>query len=231
MQENELFQNTEEIVNWTYPGTVLYYKDCDLKPAVQEQFTKDKILRNGYFLDVSWKGAGMKFNTRFLIASNKAAKLYEVNPANERFGHCCINANSYFKVLDIYRIGDKTQIFLLHIPAKGVPYFRQVQSNLDEIIIEKARKSFDEKINMQPLLDLLDKFWVERTNFPVGMDGYNKFYPLDSITPLPPGGEPLFNGIRSLTKDSSELNVPEPIPGLKSGEMKKGGFLGKLFGK
>ncbi|WP_430401740.1 hypothetical protein [Fluviicola sp.] len=231
MQENELFQNSEEIANWTYSGATLYYKDCDLKSAVSEKFIPGQILRNGYFLDVSWKGAGIKLNTRFLIASSKAAKLYEVNPANERFGHCCINANSYFKVLDIYKIGDKTQIFLLHIPAKGVKYFRQVQSNIDTDFIQKARDSFDNKINMEPLPELLEPFWLERTNFPVGMDAYDKFYPLDSLTPLQKEAQPLFSGIRNLTGDTSELNVPEPIIFSNPGSDEKGGFWKKIFGK
>lgn len=36
MQENELFQNTEAIANWTYPGATLYYKDCELKLIQKE---------------------------------------------------------------------------------------------------------------------------------------------------------------------------------------------------
>ena len=208
---NELFNNTEEIFNWTYPGATLYYKDCDLTASVIEQFEKDNIIRNGYFLDVSSRGAGIKFNTRFLIASAKAARLYEINPDNTRFGHCCINANSYFKILDIYKLGGKTQIFLLHIPAKGVGYFNQVSSNMDEDFIKKARVSFDNKINAEPLSDLLDPFWVKRTNFPVGMDGYNKFYSLSTLSPLPKQGEPLFDGIRNLTGDTTDINIPTPF--------------------
>jgi hypothetical protein len=242
-QANELLKNTEEIFNWTYPGATLYYKDCDLTESVIKQFEKDSIIRNGYFLDVSWKGAGIKFNTRFLIASSKAAKLYEINPDNERFGHCCINANSYFKVLDIYKLGEKTQIFLLHIPAKGIEYFGRVSSNVDEDFIKKARLSFDNKINAEPLSDLLDPFWVKRTNFPVGMDAYNKFYPLSTLTPIPKEAEPLFNGIRNLTGDTTDINIPTPFVEVQSSnqepnineekttDQQKGGFWKKLFGK
>jgi hypothetical protein len=240
---NELFNNTEEIFNWTYPGATLYYKDCDLTASVIEQFQKDSIIRNGYFLDVSSRGAGIKFNTRFLIASAKAARLYEINPDNTRFGHCCINANSYFKILDIYKLGGKTQIFLLHIPAKGVGYFSQVSSNMDEDFIKKARVSFDNKINAEPLSDLLDPFWVKRTNFPVGMDGYNKFYSLATLSPLPKQGEPLFDGIRNLTGDTTDINIPTPFVEVqnsnqdsntnqeKNPDQQKVGLWIRLFGK
>jgi len=211
--DNELFGNVEEIANWTYPGATLYYKDCDLTPEVTALFKPDQILRNGYFLDVSCLGGGLFHNTRFLIASSKAANLHAVNPDNAKYGHCCINANSYFKVLDVHTVGDKTQIFLLHIPAAGIKYFSRVVSNVDEKFIAIARKGFEEKLTQEPLQDLLDPFWAERTNFPAGMDAHNRFYPLSEITTLPPEGQMLYEGIRKLTRDTGELNVPKPFLG------------------
>jgi len=205
-KDKKILENTEDIFNWTYPGATLYYKDCELGSSVVQQFKEGQILRNGYFLDVSWKGAGLNKNTRFIIASSKAAKLYEINPDVEKYGHCCINANSYFKVMNVYKLKGKTQIFLLHIPANGLNYFSKVISNFDEQFIERAKKSFDEKIEMEPLSELLEKNWIDRTNFPVGMDAYNKFYPLDSITPITKEGELLYSGIINLTNDKTELN-------------------------
>lgn len=229
--ENGIFENSEEIINWTYPGATLYYKDCDLSPAIAEKFTKGKLIRNGYYLDVSCRGGGMKFNTRFLIASAKAAKLYKVNPDNERFGHCCINVNSYFKVLDVYEREGKTQIFLLHIPARGLKYFESINSNWDEDFIEKARKSLDDKIHLEPISDLLEPSWLERTNFPVGMDAHNQFYPLAPVSPVSKAEEGLYNGIRSLTKDEGEINIPLPFFNEQKGESKIGLFLKKILKK
>ena len=229
--ENGIFENSEEIINWTYPGATLYYKDCDLSPAIAEKFTKGKLIRNGYYLDVSCRGGGMKFNTRFLIASAKAAKLYKVNPDNERFGHCCINVNSYFKVLDVYEREGKTQIFLLHIPARGLKYFESINSNWDEDFIEKARKGLDDKIHLEPISDLLEPFWLERTNFPVGMDAHNQFYPLSPVPPVSKAEEGLYNGIRSLTKDEGEVNIPLPFFNEQKGESKIDLFFKKIFKK
>lgn len=225
MIDKDILKNSEGIVNWTYPGATLYYKDCDLKNSVIELFKEGKILRNGYFLDVSWKGAGINKNTRFIIASSKAAKLYEINPDVEKYGHCCINANSYFKVMDIYKLKGVTQIFLLHIPANGLEYFTKVVSNFDKQFIERARRSLDEKIEMEPLAELLEKNWVDRTNFPVGMDAYNNFYPLDSITPITKAGEPLYSGIVNLTNDKTDINKSK----ITKEEGPKG-FWSRLFG-
>lgn len=209
-KEKEIFKHSEEIFNWTYPGAILYYKDCALKESIVAKFTKDKIIRNGYFLDVSARGGGMHFNTRFLIASSKAAKLYEINPDNEPYGHCCINTNSYFKILDVYSIGNKTQIFLLHIPAKGLGFFDRTHSNTDDTFIRKARESFEHKVDTEPIKELLEPFWLKRTNFPVGMDAYYNFYPLSTVTPIPQKGENLFNAIKKLTRDTTAINIAEP---------------------
>ena len=84
----------------------------------------------------------------------------------------------------------------------------------------------EEKIEMEPIPELLEKQWVERTDFPVGMDGYNAFYPLDSITPITKEGEPLYSGIRNLTNDNSEINKPKIIK-----EESPKGFWSNLFGK
>lgn len=228
---NDIFENSEEIINWTYPGATLYYKDCDLKPSIAEKFTEGKLIRNGFFLDVSARGGGIKFNTRFLIASAKAANLYEVNPDNERFGHCCLNLDSYFKVLDIYKLEGKIQIFLLHIPAKGLKYFESVTSNLDEDFIKKARQSFDNKIHMEPISDLLEPFWLKRTNFPVGMNASDKFFPLTSISTVTENEKPLYSAIKNLTKDNSEINIPAPFFSEQKTESKISLFLKNILGK
>ncbi|RZJ65654.1 MAG: hypothetical protein EOO50_12960 [Flavobacterium sp.] len=229
--DKAFFENSEELINWTYPGATLYYKDCDLTDKVRSQFTVGKILRNGYMLDVSSRGGGLKFNTRFLIASSKAAKLYEVNPDNTKYGHCCLNIDSYLKVLDVYELNGKTQIFLLHIPAKGVDFFRRTTTNLDTQIIAKAREGFENKIGLEPIPELLEKFWVDRVNFPVGMDGYDRFYPMSEISKLPGVIGETYRGVRSLIKDSSGLNTPEPNFNFIGEEPKRNGFWKSLFGK
>ncbi|MGH1519845.1 hypothetical protein [Chryseobacterium sp. JK1] len=229
--ENGLFENSEEIINWTYPGATLYYKDCDIHPSVVEKFTKDRLIRNGFFLDVSSRGGGMKFDTRFLIASAKAAKLYKVNPDNERFAHCCLNLDSYFKVLDIYKLEGKTQIFLLHIPAKSLRYFERVTSNWDDDFIKKARKSLDDKIHMEPISDLLEPFWLKRTNFPVGMNARNNFFPLSSVSTITKEEQPLYNAIKNLSNDKSQINIPTPFFSEQDNQSKGGGFWSKIFGR
>lgn len=230
--DKAIFENSEAYVNWAYPGATLYYKDCELSAKVRNQFSVGKILRNGYMLDMSSRGGGMssRFNTRFLIASSKAAKLYELNPDNTKYGHCCLNIDSYLKVLDVYEWNGKTQLFLLHIPSKGVDFFRRATTNLDTGIIAKAREGFEQKLAMEPIPELLEKFWVDRVDFPVGMDGYNKFYPMSEVSKLPDMIGQVYRGVKSLVEDESGLNEPEPNFNFASEEPKRG-FWKTIFGK
>ena len=72
---------------------------------------------------MSYKGGGLSTNFRYLIASANAKDLSAFNPDSKRFGHILLSANGFFKVLDICKIGDKTQVFLLEIPVTAVNFF------------------------------------------------------------------------------------------------------------
>ncbi|MGL4599244.1 MAG: hypothetical protein ACRCYO_17110, partial [Bacteroidia bacterium] len=102
--------------------------------------------------------------------------LTALNPDAAKLGHVLLTANTFFKVLDIYKIGNKTQIFLLEIPATSVDFFASSTSNIEEEIIQKARASFDAKVNAPPIAELQTKDWIERTEFPIGMNAQGEFF-------------------------------------------------------
>ncbi len=66
-----------------------------------------------------------------------------------------------FKVLDVYRIGDKAQVFLLNIPESGIGLFKSATSNVEESIVLKARQNFEEKIGMPVIEALQTRTWRE----------------------------------------------------------------------
>ena len=83
-------------------------------------------------------------------------------------------------MLDIQKIGDKTQIFLLNIPDNSISLFKNSSSNLEEEIIEKAQKRFREKIDLDLIPELQTENWKERTKFPLGMDENGQLFFDDS---------------------------------------------------
>jgi len=207
-------EQVEEICNWTFSGLVMYYRDAQLSNEVIAKYEVRKIIRSPFFVDVSPFAGKMARNCRFAIASSKAAPLYQINSEknsnDERWRLHTINANSYFKVLDIYQKYDRTQFFLLHIPANGFNFFINNRifvggENMEDQIIKKSRMSFDKKMEMKIIPEFEEQEWVERTFFPIGLDCNNNFFSLIPTEELSPQAVHLSNAIFALTNET-ELN-------------------------
>ena len=125
------------------------------------------------FCDMSYKAGGLMGNLRFLIASNNGKDLSLIDPELSKFGFILLQSNSFYKILDIYRLEDKIQIVLLNISENFIDYFRNSNSVDEKTVIGLARKDFNEKINSPIVEALVSEYWKERTEKPVGM------YPFD----------------------------------------------------
>lgn len=234
----------EEIINWTLPGLAMYYRDSNLSQDIINLYSVRTIFRSNTFVDVSNFAGRPITNCRFIFASSKAAPLYRVNPATEKWGLHVINCNSFFKVLDVYSFQGVTQIFILHIPYKGLDLFsRSVLKlggqNIEEQIIAKARESLHQKSNAEIIPSLCEQEWLQRTSFPIGLDINNNFFSIEPTEPLYEEAKFLHSGIRKMTNDLSDLNVipefsvrkPETGSDQTQNPEKKGGFWSNLFGK
>lgn len=226
-------EQIEEIVNWTLSGLTMYYRDTQLSDDIIEKYEIGQIIRSQTFVDVSNFAGKLTKNCRFIFATNKAAPLYQINPDTEKWKLHTINANSYFKVLDIYQKEGKTQFFLLHIPARGIDFYRNTVlklggDNLEQQIIQKSRISFDQKMGIAIVPELEEQEWINRTNFPIGLDNKNNPFPLNPTEELFQQTIPLYNAIFKMTKDT-ELNIATVVKIDKPKE--NGGFWNKLFGK
>jgi hypothetical protein len=166
----------EEIYNQTFSGLTLFYRDTTMSENLISKYKVGQILTERGFTDMSYKGGGLTTNFRYLIASANAKDLSVFNPDSAKFGHVLLSSNAFFKVLDIYKIGDKTQVFLLEIPANAIDFFARATSNIEDDITKKARDSFDTKINAEPISELQTTEWKERTEFPIGMNNNGDFF-------------------------------------------------------
>ena len=134
--DNHPLERMEEIINWTLPGLTMYYRDSNLCQNIIDQYQVRKIFRSATFVDVSNFAGKPTTNCRFIFASSKAAPLFRVNPETEKWGLSSMNCSSFFKVLDVYQYEGVTQIFLLHIPYKGIDFFSRTILQLGEQNIE-----------------------------------------------------------------------------------------------
>lgn len=168
------------LYNETFSGLKLFYRDTTLSDDLILKYKIGQIIQEKGFTDMSSIGGGISGNIRYLIASANPKDLSKFNPDSAKIGHFLLDSISYFKVLDIYKIGEKTQIFLLNIPDNSISLFKNSTSNLEKEIIENAKKKFSKKIDLPLIPELQTKEWKERTRLPVGMDENGTFFFDDS---------------------------------------------------
>lgn len=138
-----------------------------------------------------------------------------VIPDNDmkRWRLCTLHFNSYFKVMDIYKKGGVTQIFLLHIPYQSLPFFMTehsfnfIQGASRINLIEVARKSLDTKLEMDVFPDSSEPALLERMEMPIGIDGNGDSLPLDFMIPSEKI-KSLSDIIRKLGEDLDSINYP-----------------------
>jgi hypothetical protein len=169
-------EEVEAIINEVFPGLTLYYRDTDLSSELISRYKKGSILLEPAFTDCSYLGGRPTGNTRYLIASSKAADLGKVQPDVSKYGMMVLNAGAFFKVLDIYEIDGFTQILLLHIPSHTVDFFKITNSNLEQTVIEKCRALFEKRMTDPEVEILTTDDWKSRVDFPIGISKEGKNY-------------------------------------------------------
>lgn len=181
MDENIAPEKIEQILNMTFPGLVMLYRDANLG-SLGDLYQVGMIIREKGFTDASCRGGGLVTSHRFAILSNHAFDASE-HEHGTHWGLRILQRDSYFKVLDVYKQQEKTLISLLHLPAEYWQFFRNVRTNLDEQVIASARKRFDEHLSAAPIQDLAQDDWLERCRFPLGMSDSGNLFPLVDHTP------------------------------------------------
>ncbi|TPG33372.1 hypothetical protein [Flavobacterium pectinovorum] len=170
----------KDILDETFSDLKLFYRDTNLSDDLIAKYKVGQIIKEKGFTDMSYIGGGLSGNLRYLIASSEARDLSKFNPDSVKNGHSLLDDNSFFKVLDIQKIKDKTQIFLLNIPGNSLPLFKNSTSNLEEEITEKARQKFIDKVNSVLIPELQTENWKERTKAPIGMSDNGELFFDDS---------------------------------------------------
>lgn len=168
------------IYNETFSGLKLFYRDTNLPENLILNYKIGQIIQEKGFTDMTSIGGGLFGNFRYLIASAHPKDLSKFNPDSAKIGHFLLDSIAYFKVLDVQKINDKTQVFLLNIPDTSISLFKNSSSNLEEEIIEKARKKFSAKINSPLIPELQTENWKERTKSPIGMSDNGELFFDDS---------------------------------------------------
>jgi hypothetical protein len=170
----------KDILDETFSDLKLFYRDTNLPEDLITHYKIGQIIKERGFTDMSYIDGGLSGNLRYLIASSEARDLSKFNPDSVKNGHSLLDDNSFFKVLDIQKVKNKTQIFLLNIPGNSLPLFKNSTSNLEEEITEKARRKFIDKIDSVSIPELQTEDWKEKTKLPLGMNEIGELFFDDS---------------------------------------------------
>ncbi len=209
----------ESVLNWTFPGIRFYYRDTDSNVDVEETYTVGRILRAGFFIDVSAYSKRPCSRIRFIIASSHIAELYKTKycePEARKCELCVLHPHSYFKVMDVFKVGDQYQVFLLHIPFKGVPLFQDESFDFSlglektgAHFVYRARKSFETKLQIEADENLESARWKDRTKFLIGKKTDGSFFSLNySLVENEQCGK-VETGFRDIADDEDPLNLPD----------------------
>ncbi len=166
----------KETLDETFSDLKLFYRDTNLPENLISNYKIGQIIKEKGFTDMTSMGGGLSGNFRYLIASANAKDLSKFNPDSVKIGHFLLDEITFFKVLDIQKIENKTQVFLLHIPDNSLSLFKNSTSNIEEEITEKARQKFSSKINAPLIPELQTENWKERTKSPIGMNDQGEMF-------------------------------------------------------
>jgi hypothetical protein len=172
-------EQIQAIAQATFSGLAFFHRDTTLGEELIARYHPGQILQERAFTDMSYKGGGLTGNVRYLIASAFGKNLGALVPEAAATGHIVLIPGAFFKVLDVYEAGGKTQVILLNIPDNAVEFFAKATTNIEQDIVQKGRAAFEQALMQEPVPELLAPAWRQRTQLPVGMsDKGELFYQL-----------------------------------------------------
>ena len=166
----------EDSCNRIFPGLQILVRDTFLSDEIEKMYIIGKIIKDPTFCDTSCRVGGILTTHRYAILSNRFVD-FSLAEHGTNWGLCVCKRNSYFKIIDIFKIEDKTQITLLHLDENW-RLFENNSSNVEEVILKMSRERFQNKYNKPPIPELATKQWLERLLYPIGIDTNKKYVSL-----------------------------------------------------
>lgn len=162
------------VIESTFENASRYVRDVNLDSKLVEKYEIGQIIQEKAFVDASNRIGGMITTHRYLILSGYMADFSGFEKGTD-WGLHVAKKDSRFKVVDIYTVGDKTQILLLQLPEGFEGVFVN-RTEVEEEFIERERKNFEEDLKKDVIEDLAEDLWLKRCEFPLGMSDEGEFF-------------------------------------------------------
>ncbi len=171
---NDRQSSEYKVIESTFVGASRYVRDVNLDEKLAGRYEIGQIIQERGFVDASNRIGGMVTSHRYLILSSYMADFSGFEEGTN-WGLHVANRDSKFKVVDIYTVGDKTQILLLQLPDAFQSVFVN-RTDVEEEFIERERRNFEEDLKRDVIEELSGEMWLERCKFPLGMDEKGEFF-------------------------------------------------------
>jgi len=153
-----------------------FYRDTVLTPDVLDLYRVGLLFREPTYCDCTYKFGGFARPHRYLIISSSLKCLDEYSQHPE-WGLCIGPRDRIFKVIGRHERDGKAQVTLLEIPEDLVGEFTtQTLSETEEAFAEQAAEAFEAALDMPPLAEHSTTIWLERLEYPVGVDDDGHFF-------------------------------------------------------
>lgn len=122
------------VIETTFANASRYVRDANLDEKLAGKYEIGQIIHEKAFVDASNRIGGMTTTHRYLILSGYMADFSRFEE-DTNWGLHVAKRGSNFKVVDIYTLGDKTQILLLQLP-EGFEEVFENRTDVEEEFIE-----------------------------------------------------------------------------------------------
>ena len=166
----------ESVMNETYPGLKLMQRDLRQRRFLQSYSVGD-LLNDDRAIAGTFLARAPGYDVQYAILSNRLQRPPE-GLGEARWAMAMLPKGGRFKVLDIYRAQGKTQIALLHLPKHEWQVFADISTNVDELLVDYVRKSFDVRLNSPAPAEFEGEAWGRLCQYAVGFSDMGAAIPL-----------------------------------------------------
>ena len=152
----------------------MYVRDVNLKESLAAKYEPGQVIMERGFVDATDKIGAMTTTHRYAILSYQMADFSQFEKDTD-WGIHVAKPKSTFKVLDIYEHEGKTQILLVHAPD-GFESVFNLEADLIKKTVCDARESFRKALSGDVIEEVNTPEWLERLEFPLGMDDEGNFF-------------------------------------------------------
>lgn len=146
------------------------YRDANFSQDLVDKYIPGILYLECGFTDTTNLRGGLLGNVRYLVVSDQGSDFSAIDKNAMHWGLIIFRSDMVFKVLDVYHVGDTTQILIS--PDKDL------EDESQEEVVAAARSDFDELRNAKPVAMLNTSEWMDRLKFPIGLDDDGRPFPV-----------------------------------------------------